>query len=166
MGPVETLGYYLITFTAGHDTTKNSIASGMLALIENPDAIDELRRNPGLVPRAVEEIVRWTTPVNYMKRTAARDVEVRDQKIREGESLVLFYASANRDEDVFDDAFSFRVDRHPNRHLGFGSANTSAWVPTWRSARSTRCSASSLHGSSGSSWLASPSTSTRASWSA
>ena len=64
--------------------------------------------------------MRWTTPVNYMKRTAAHDVEVRGQKIRAGEELMLCYASANRDEEVFDDPFSFRIERSPNRHLGFG----------------------------------------------
>jgi cytochrome P450 len=120
MGDVETLGYYLIVFTAGHDTTRNAISGGLLALIENPDQLARLRRDPSLVPSAVEEIVRWTTPVNYMKRTAARDVEVRGEKIRAGEELALFYASANRDEEVFGDPFAFRVDRDPNRHLGFG----------------------------------------------
>jgi cytochrome P450 len=120
MGPVETLGYYLIVFTAGHDTTRNAITGGLLALIEHPDQLAKLRAEPSLAPTAVEEIVRWTTPVNYMKRTALRDVELRGQKIRAGENLALFYASANRDEDGFDAPFSFRVDRQPNRHLGFG----------------------------------------------
>jgi cytochrome P450 len=120
MGPLETLGYYLIVFTAGHETTRNALTGGLLALIEHPEELARLRREPELVPCAVEEIVRWTTPVNYMKRTAARDVELREQKIREGDELLLFYASANRDEEVFENSFDFRVDRHPNRHLGFG----------------------------------------------
>jgi cytochrome P450 len=120
MGPVETLGYYLIVFTAGHDTTRNAISGGLLALLEHPAELARLRSDSGLAPAAVEEIVRWTTPVNYMKRTATRDVEVRGQKIRAGEELMLCYASANRDEDVFDDPFAFRIDRSPNRHLGFG----------------------------------------------
>jgi len=120
MGPMETFGYYLITFTAGHDTTKNSIAGGMRALIENPDQLALLKRRPDLVESAVEEIVRWTTPVNYMKRTATRDTQVRGRRIREGDELVLYYASANRDEEVFEDPFRFRVDRDPNHHLGFG----------------------------------------------
>jgi len=120
MGPMETFGYYLITFTAGHDTTKNALAGGMRALIENPGELEKLRRNPRLVPLAVEEVVRWASPVNYMKRTAARDAELGGGKIREGDALVLFYASANRDEDVFEEPFRFRVDRDPNRHLGFG----------------------------------------------
>jgi hypothetical protein len=120
MGPMETFGYYLITFTAGHDTTKNALVGGMNALIRNSDALEQMRRNPERVPSAVEEIVRWTSPVNYMVRTATCDVEVGGQKIRQGDKLVMFYASANRDEDVFEDPFTFRVDRDPNRHLGFG----------------------------------------------
>ncbi len=120
MGPMETFGYYLITFTAGHDTTKNALVGGMRALLENPDQLDRLRREPDLTPCAVEEIVRWTSPVNYMKRTATEEVVVRGQPIAKGEELVLFYASANRDEEVFDDPFDFRIDRDPNPHLGFG----------------------------------------------
>ena len=121
MGDVETLGYYLITFTAGHDTTRNALAGGMLALVEHPDEREKLRRDPkGRVADAVEEIVRWTTPVNYMMRTAARDTELDGRKIRAGDRLLLFYASANRDEDVFEVPFRFRLDRHPNPHLGFG----------------------------------------------
>ena len=120
MGPMETLGYFLITFTAGHDTTKNALVGGMRALAENPKEFEKLRRDPDLVTPGVEEVVRWTSPVNYMKRTVAHDLEFRDQKLREGDRLVLFYASANRDEEVFEDPFSFRIDRHPNPHLGFG----------------------------------------------
>ncbi len=120
MNLMDTLGYYLITFTAGHDTTKNALASGILALAENPAEFEKLRRNPELVDSAVEEILRWTTPVNYMKRVVAEDTEFRGQKLKKDDNLVLFYASANRDESVFDDPYSFRVDRSPNRHLAFG----------------------------------------------
>jgi cytochrome P450 len=120
MGPMETFGYYLITFSAGHDTTKNALVTGMHALIEHPDQLAALRASPKLVEPAVEEIVRWATPVNYMQRTAARDLELGGRSIREGDPLVLFYASANRDEDVFEAPFEFRIDRQPNRHLGFG----------------------------------------------
>jgi cytochrome P450 len=120
MGPLETFGYYLITFTAGHDTTKNALAGGMHALIQNPDELAKLRRDPGLVNAAVEEVVRWATPVNYMRRRAARDAEVGGRKIRRDDWLILFYASGNRDESVFADPFRFRVDRDPNPHVGFG----------------------------------------------
>jgi cytochrome P450 len=120
MGPMETLGYYLITFTAGHDTTKNALAGGIHQLAVHPSELDKLRANPGLVPTAVEEIVRWATPVNYMKRTAARDAVVGEQKIEAGDQLMLFYASGNRDEEVFEAPYEFHVDRSPNRHVGFG----------------------------------------------
>ncbi|MFQ5415924.1 MAG: cytochrome P450 [Myxococcota bacterium] len=120
MGQMETLGYYLITFTAGHDTTKNALAGGMHALIQNPGEWQKLKRDPTLMESAVEEIVRWASPVNYMKRTAARDTVVGGQEIEAGDELILFYASGNRDEEVFDAPFEFRVDRSPNRHIGFG----------------------------------------------
>jgi cytochrome P450 len=120
MGLMETLGYYLITFSAGHDTTKNALTGGICALAQHPEEFEKLKRNPELVPSAVEEILRWTSPVNYMKRVVAEDLDFRGQALRKGDNLVLFYASANRDEKVFDDPFSFRVDRHPNPHLAFG----------------------------------------------
>ena len=120
MGPMETLGYYLITFTAGHDTTKNALAGGMGAFLDHPDQLELLQRRPELVNDAVEEIVRWTSPVNFMRRTAARDTELRGQKIRKGDHLGLFYCSANRDEEIFEEPFRFDITRDPNPHLGFG----------------------------------------------
>jgi hypothetical protein len=120
MGLMETLGYFLITFSAGHDTTKNALAGGIHALAEHPEEFQKLKRNPALIPSAVEEIVRWTSPVNYMKRVVGEDLEFHGQKLSEGDNVVMFYASANRDEAVFEDPFTFRVDRKPNRHLGFG----------------------------------------------
>jgi cytochrome P450 len=115
MGPVETFGYYLIVFTAGHDTTRNALSSGFAALMENPDQLERLKQHPELAKRATEEVVRWASPVNYMRR---RVLEEMGKRI---ESLAMFYASANRDEDVFEDPFRFDVTRHPNRHLGFGT---------------------------------------------
>jgi len=120
MGPMETLGYYLIVFSAGHDTTKNSLAGGFWQLIQNPAEFAKVQQDPSRAPDAVEEMIRWASPVNYMKRTAARDTEVNGQKIREGEPVVMFYASANRDESVFEDPYTFNIDRNPNRHLAFG----------------------------------------------
>jgi cytochrome P450 len=120
MGPLETFGYFLIVMSAGHDTTKNAIAGGMEALIANPGELAKVKADPGLINPLFEEIVRWTTPVNYMMRHAARDCEVGGQSIREGDRLALFYASANRDEAVFEDPFAFQADRAPNPHLGFG----------------------------------------------
>jgi cytochrome P450 len=120
MGPMETLGYYLIVFSAGHDTTKNSLAGGFWQLIQNPAEFAKVQQDPSRVPDAVEEMIRWASPVNYMKRTAAADTELNGQKIREGEAVVMFYASANRDETIFDDPYSFNIDRNPNRHIAFG----------------------------------------------
>ncbi len=116
----ELFSLFFLVMVAGHDTTRNAISSGLVAFLEHPDQFEALRRNPDLVDRAADEIVRWTTPVNHFARTATRDCVVRGQPIREGDSLALFYASANRDEDVFPDPDVFRIDRDPNPHLGFG----------------------------------------------
>ena len=120
MGPMETFGYYLIIFTAGHDTTKNAIAGMMQQMLQNPEQLHQLRAHPELTDSAVDEVVRWTAPVNYMKRTALADTVVGGQKIAKGDFLAMFYGSANRDEEVFADPFAFRIDRDPNPHLGFG----------------------------------------------
>ena len=117
---METVGYYLIVFSAGHDTTKNALVGGMNAFLEHPEELAKLQRDPGLIDQAVDELTRWTSPVNYMKRTATEDTVVGGQPIAAGDRLVLFYASANRDEDVFDDPFEFRIDRPIERHLAFG----------------------------------------------
>jgi cholest-4-en-3-one 26-monooxygenase len=116
----ELLSFYLLLVVAGNETTRNAASGGLLALIENPDQLEKLRRDPTLVDRAVEETVRWTSPVIQFCRTPTEDVEIRGQKIRAGESLCLFYPSANRDEEVFERPNEFLVDRHPNPHLGFG----------------------------------------------
>ena len=120
MEMMETVGYYLIVFSAGHDTTKNALVGGMNAFLEHPEELAKLQNDPGLIDRAVDELTRWTSPVNYMKRTATEDTVVGGQEIATGDSLVLFYASANRDEDVFDNPFEFRIDRENERHLAFG----------------------------------------------
>jgi cytochrome P450 len=116
----ELFSLYFLVMVAGHDTTRNAIASGLLAFLEHPAELEKLRREPSLVGLAADEIVRWTTPVNHFSRTATADYELRGRRIREGDSVALFYASANRDEEVFDDPFCFRIDRDPNPHLGFG----------------------------------------------
>ena len=120
MGELETMGYCLITFTAGHETTRGSIGGGLDALIDQPDQLEWWRRDPDITPRAIDEIVRYVTPVNHMMRTASSDYELNGKTIKKGDHLVLFYASANRDEDVFDDPEKIDLGRHPNRHLGFG----------------------------------------------
>lgn len=117
---VELLSYYFLLVVAGNETTRNAMTGGVLALLENPGELQKLRRDGALVDCAVEEIVRWTTPVIQFARTATQDVELRGHTIRTGQSVCLFYASGNRDEEIFDRPFDFRVDRQPNPHIGFG----------------------------------------------
>ena len=117
---LELLSYFFLLVVAGNETTRNATTGGLLALIENPDQWDRLKKNPTLIKPAVEEIVRWTTPVIQFARTATEDTEIRGQKIRAGESVCLFYPSANRDEEVFDNPFKFDIGRDPNPHIAFG----------------------------------------------
>lgn len=118
--PVELLSYYFLLVVAGNETTRNAMTGGMLAFLEHPGEWDKLRRDPACLDGAVEEIVRWTTPVIQFARTATRDYELRGKTIRAGQSVCLFYASGNRDEEVFEDPFRFCIDREPNLHIGFG----------------------------------------------
>jgi cytochrome P450 len=120
LSDVDTASYYVIVASAGHDTTKDAISGGLLALIENPGELERLRDNLDLMPTAVEEMIRWTTPVKEFMRTAAEDTTVRDVPIAKGESVYLAYVSGNRDEEVFTDPFRFDVGRDPNKHLAFG----------------------------------------------
>ncbi len=118
--PVELLSYYMLLVVAGNETTRNAMTGGMLAFLENPGEWRKLCTTPALLDCAVEEIVRWTTPVIQFARTATADYPLRGQVIRTGQSVCLFYPSANRDEDVFPDPFVFRIDRNPNPHIAFG----------------------------------------------
>ena len=117
----ETNGYYIIIATAGHDTTSSSTAGGLHALIEHPEELAKLRAAPEQhMATAVDEMIRWVTPVRQFARTATEDCQVGGVDFKEGESCVLWYPSANRDEAVFEDPFKFRVDRPDVRHLAFG----------------------------------------------
>ena len=120
LSDIDTVSYYLIIATAGHDTTSAVISGGLQALVENPDQRERLRANMDLLPLATEEMIRWVTPVKEFMRTARQDTEVRGVPIAAGESVLLSYASSNRDEDVFDEPFRFDVGRDPNRHNAFG----------------------------------------------
>jgi len=122
LGEIEMFGYYLIVFVAGHDTTRNGLSGALEAFLAYPDQLQRLRENPEMAKDAVEEVVRWSAPVNYMKRTALADATVAGQPVKEGDFLVLFYASGNRDEAVFARPHDFDIGRSPNRHLGFGWA--------------------------------------------
>lgn len=120
LGSHELLAYYLILVAAGNETTRNATSGGLLAFIDHPSEWERLRREPKRLASAVEEVLRWTSPIIQMARTATADVELGGHKIRAGETLALFYPSANRDEAVFADPFVFRIDRRPNAHLAFG----------------------------------------------
>jgi len=116
----EILSYCFLLAVAGNETTRNAISGGVLALIENPAELRRLQEDPSLLDSAVEEVLRWTSPVIHFCRTATEDAEVGGETIRQGDLLVLFYPSANRDEEVFADPFRFDVARSPNEHLAFG----------------------------------------------
>jgi cholest-4-en-3-one 26-monooxygenase len=112
--------FVLLLSVAGSETTRNAISHGLLAMIEHPEQWQRLRDDPELVTPTVEEILRWATPVNTFRRTAQSDVELHGQLVREGDPVVMFYASANRDERVFADPYRFDIGRTPNPHVTFG----------------------------------------------
>jgi cytochrome P450 len=120
IGEAERHAYFLIIAAAGHDTTSSAISGGLLALIRHPDQMAKLRADASLMPKAMDEFIRWTSPVKHFFRTAVADCAVGGKQIRAGDNLMMCYPSGNRDEQAFDDPFAFRVDRFPNRHLAFG----------------------------------------------
>jgi cytochrome P450 len=120
IGDIELVSYFLILTSAGHDTTRNALAGGLLALLQHPDQLEALRADPDLCGSAADEIIRWTSPVIQFCRTPVDDVELGGRAIRAGETLAMFYPSANRDEAVFDEPNAFCVDRDPNPHLALG----------------------------------------------
>jgi cytochrome P450 len=116
--------FFLLLSVAGNETTRNLIAAGLVALAECPEQYERLRRDRTLVPSAVEELLRWTSPVLSFMRTATRDTELRGMPIAEGEPLLMLFASANRDEETFGPTASqLDVGRRPNPHLAFGFGN-------------------------------------------
>ena len=120
LSDIETVSYYAIIAAAGHDTSSASISGGMHALLEHPDQLARLKNDMSLMPLAVEEMIRWTTPVKEFMRTAQQDYEIRGVRIAAGESVLLSYVSGNRDDDVFADPFRFDASRDPNKHISFG----------------------------------------------
>ena len=122
MSEVDFGSFFVQLVTAGFDTTKTMLSSGLLALLQHPDQLAELRADPALVESAVEEILRWANPLHYFRRTATADTEVRGVEIKAGDKVAMYYTSANRDEDVFDDPQRFDIHRRPNPHLSFGIA--------------------------------------------
>lgn len=117
----DVFGYFNITATAGHDTTSYALTTGTLAFLENPEELARLRADPAFMPLAVEEVLRWTTPVKHFCRTATEDCTVAGKSIKAGDLLLLSYPSGSFDEAIYDDPFTFRIDRRPNRHLAFGT---------------------------------------------
>jgi cytochrome P450 len=120
IGIMEQISYYVIVATAGHDTTASAMAGGLQALIENPDQLERLQADPSLLPTAVDEVIRWVTPVKHFMRNCTTEYTLRDHTFQPGDAVLLSYPSANRDEEVFDDPFRFDVGRSPNKHLAFG----------------------------------------------
>jgi cytochrome P450 len=119
--PAEFASFFILLVVAGNETTRNAISHGMKALTDFPDERRRLLADFDVVaPTAVEEIVRWATPVIHFRRTATRDVELGGATIREGDKVVVWYCSANRDERAFVDPYRFDVTRTPNDHVGYG----------------------------------------------
>jgi cholest-4-en-3-one 26-monooxygenase len=116
----QLVGYCELLVEAGNETTRNAISGGLVAFCENPEQWEKLRARPDLLPDAVEEILRWVTPISHFTRTATEDCAVGGVQVSAGDQVALYFASANRDEAVFDDPFAFRIDRRPNPHLAFG----------------------------------------------
>jgi cytochrome P450 len=118
----EFLLFFLLLVDAGGDTTRNLLSGGLLALMENPDQFAWLMADlPGRLPSAREELLRWTSPVIYMRRTARHDTELAGQQIREGDKVVMYFGAANRDPDAFDRPEVLDLARTPNEHIAFGT---------------------------------------------
>jgi cytochrome P450 len=122
MTDVDFGSFFVQLVTAGNDTTKTMLSSGLLALLLHPDQLAALRADPTLLPGAVEEILRWANPLHYFRRTATADTEIRGVPIAAGDKVAMYYTSANRDEDVFAEPHRFDIRRNPNPHLSFGIA--------------------------------------------
>jgi cytochrome P450 len=120
MSDIEFGSFFVQLVTAGNDTTKGMLGSGLLTLLQHPDQLAELRADRSLIPGAVEEIIRYANPLHYFRRTALTDVELSGTRIAAGDKVAMYYTSANRDEEVFREPQAFDIHRHPNPHLSFG----------------------------------------------
>ena len=112
--------FFLLLSVAGNETTRNLISHGMVTLLEHPDQLERVRNDRKLLPGAVEEMLRWASPVMHFRRTATRDLELGGQQIKKGDKVVIWYISANRDEKAFKDPYKFDIERSPNEHVAFG----------------------------------------------
>jgi cytochrome P450 len=120
LSEIELDMFFLLLIIAGSETTRNAVSLGLLALLDHPTHLEHLRRVPSAIPLAVEEVLRWSSPVSCFARRATRDTEVRRTAIAKGERVTMWYPSANRDSDAFVDPFRFDIHRSPNPHLAFG----------------------------------------------
>ncbi len=120
LNDLELDAFFMLLTVAGSETTRNAISSGLQQLLVEPEQLEALRRDPSLMKSATEEIIRWSSPVAYFKRTAAKDTEIAGVPIAQGERVTLWYPSGNRDDSVFEDPFRFDIRRKPNEHMAFG----------------------------------------------
>jgi len=120
LSEVELDLFFMLLTIAGSETTRNAVSHGLVALLEHPEQLERLRREPGAMSLAVEEVLRWSSPVSYFARRATQDTEIRGVPIAQGDRVTMWFPSANRDEEVFDDPFRFDIDRSPNPHVTFG----------------------------------------------
>ncbi|MEV5703659.1 cytochrome P450 [Actinoallomurus sp. NPDC052274] len=123
LSPQDFDNYFLLLVVAGNETTRHTISHSMLALIQHPEQLARLQEDPSLIPTAVEEFLRWASPVYHFRRTATRDVELGGRQVKEGDKVVMWFASGNRDEEVFGNPYDFDVARHPNDHVTFGKGS-------------------------------------------
>lgn len=129
--PLEYCNMFQILILAGNETTRTTLTHGMKAFIDNPDQLALLKAQPELMSKAIEEILRWATPVLYMRRTAIEDTVLRGAEIAKGDKVVMWYMSANYDEDVFNNPHTFDIARDPNPHLGFGGGGPHFCLGAW-----------------------------------
>ncbi|MFI7013974.1 cytochrome P450 [Streptomyces sp. NPDC050164] len=123
LSPQDFDNYFLLLVVAGNETTRHTISHSMLALMQHPEQLARLQEDPSLIPVAVEEFLRWASPVYHFRRTATRDVELGGKRIREGDKVVMWFASGNRDEEVFGNPYDFDVTRTDNDHVTFGKGS-------------------------------------------
>jgi cytochrome P450 len=120
LSPQEVRTMFVLLVIAGNETTRHTLSHGLLGLLDHPEEADRLRDDPSVTDRAAEEVIRWATPINWHRRQVTADTDLRGVRLRAGDKVLLSFASANRDETVFDDPFALRLDRHPNPQVAFG----------------------------------------------
>lgn len=120
LNEADILAFCFLLIVAGNETTRNAISGGLQVLSEHPEQKAKLLARPELMESAIEEILRWTSPLHHMSRTATAEVELRGKTIKEGDRVIMWYLSVNRDEEIFDDPYTFDIERTPNDHLAFG----------------------------------------------